>query len=181
MMLNVLLALAIAAAGTACLFGAWRGTIGRRYFPVPVGWTLLCLSGPLWVLGAGAEFGVALLLLATSAVAWLFVLGNRQRRQRRVPRPAGTPKPITEPRSWWRHALLFVLAVPLAAVSSTLLAVALSLALPWSEVDAMVLVLALMPVLWGCAAYWSVADSRTGRPAAVMALVTMISAAVIYI
>lgn len=178
---NIACALGTASAGLALLFGSWRGRIGSRWLPVPVGWLLLLLSAWFWVAGAGVEFGVSLALLVPSGVAWLFVAGNWQRRTRRKRRDAGPPKPVADRRSLSRHALLFLLVVPLAAVASTLLAVALSLALPTAEINAMVTVLAVMPVLWGCAAYWALADTHIARPAVAMVLVAAMSAAAIYI
>lgn len=181
MILNVSIALVVALAGLGCLFGAWQRRIPARWRPVLVGWTLLALSGWFWVVGIGAEFGVSLVLLVTSLVAWIYVVANRQRRERRTPADAGAPKPVAEPRRLVDHVVLFVLVVPLAAVASALVSVALSLALPVSEIDAMVTVLVVMPVLWGCAAYWAVADSRVLRPAAAMVLGAAVSAAVIYV
>lgn len=180
MILNVAIALAVALAGLGCLFGAWRRRIPARFRPVLVGWMLLALSGWFWVAGTGAEFGVSLVLIATSLVAWIYVVANRQRRERRTRADTSAPKPVAERRRLADHAILLLLVVPLAAVASALVSVALSLALPVSEIDAMVTVLIVMPVLWGCAAYWAVADSRVLRPAAAMVLSAAVSAAVIY-
>lgn len=177
---NVTLALAAAAAGLGLLYGAWQRRVPRRWRPVPVGWALLLVSAWFWVNGTGAEFGVSLLLLATSVVAWGFVIANRQYRERRPRADSTAPKAPADARSLAAHVLLFLLTVPLAAVTATLVAVALSLALPWSRVDAMVTVLVLIPILWGCAAYWVVADSRPLRPAAAMLLGAALSTAVIY-
>lgn len=172
-------ALLAAAAGVALLYGAWLRRIPRRWLPVPAGWALLFASGWFWVSATGAEFGITLVLLATSLVAWLFVWGNRQQRRRRA-RKAVPPK-AARGRSFAEHALLFLLVVPLAAVASALISVALSLALPVSEVDAMVIVLAVMPVLWGAGAWWAAADPNTARPAAAMALGALAAAAIIYV
>lgn len=179
--LNVTLAVLAAVAGVALLFGAWCRRLPSHWLPVPTGWALLVLSGWFWVAGAGAEFGVSLVLLATSAVAWLFVVANQQKRERRDRGDTGPPKPVAERRTLARHAMLFLLVVPLAAVASALASVALSLALPVSKISAMVTVLVVMPILWGCAAYWAVADSRIVRPAAAMVLSAVVSAAVIYV
>lgn len=177
----VSLAVIAALAGLALLFGAWRRRIAPRRLAVSGGWALLVLSGAFWVAGTGAEFGISLVLLATSAVAWLFVAANRQQRERRDRGEPSPPKPVAERRSLARHLILFLLVVPLAAVASTLVSVALSMALPVPTVDAMVAVLVLVPILWGCAAYWTLADSRLVRPAAAMLLGAVVSAAVIYV
>ena len=70
--------------------------------------------------------------------------------------------------------------MPVAAVASALLAVAVSMALPMPVVDAMVTVIVLVPLLWGCAACWVCAESRLIRPAAAMLLSAVVGAAVIY-
>ncbi len=176
---NVAAALLTAAAGVALLYGAWQSRVPRRRLPVPAGWALLFASGWLWVAGTGTEFGITLLLLTTSLVAWLFVWRNRQHRERRAREDA--PPKVTEGRSLAEHALLFVLVVPLAAVAAAMVSVALSLALPVSEVNAMVIVLVVMPVLWGAGAWWAAADPRMARPAAAMALGALAGAAIIYV
>jgi len=178
--IDVVIAMALGLAGLACLFGAWHNHIAAHWRPVPAGWVLLLVSGWFWVAGTGAEFGISLLLLVTSLIAWLFVAANRSQRPRRGGGETGPPKPNADPQPWSRHALLLLLAVPGAAVASALLAVALSMALPVAVVNAMVTVIVVMPVLWGCAAYWVCADSRLVRPAAAMVLSAAVGAAVIY-
>jgi hypothetical protein len=175
---DVAAALLAALAGVALLYGAWQRRVPRRWLLVPAGWALLFVSGWFWTAGTGAELGITLVLLATSLVAWLFVWGNRQHRKRRA-REDSPPK-VTEGRTLIDHVLLFVLVVPLAAVASALVSVAASLALPVSEVNAMVAVLVVMPMLWGAAAWWSVADPRTARPATAMVLGALAGAAIIY-
>tara|TARA_Y100001933_G_scaffold221828_1_gene231955 strand:+ start:4861 stop:5403 length:543 start_codon:yes stop_codon:yes gene_type:complete len=177
--LHLTAAVLAATAGVALLHGAWRRRLPRAWLPVPAGWTLLGASAWFWVAGAGAEFGVTLALLATSLVAWLFVWQDRQRRERRG-RQDTAPK-VADGRSLAEHALLFVLVVPLAAVASALVSTALSLALPVSEVNAMVIVLAVMPVLWGAAAWWSVADPRPLRPAAALTIGALAGAVIIHV
>jgi hypothetical protein len=178
--INVCIALALGLAGVACLFGAWCKRIAEAWRPVPAGWGLLLASGWFWIAGTGAEFGVTLTLLVASVLAWVFVAANRSRRPRRGHGAAGPPKPNADPQSWPRHALLLLLAVPVAAVASALLAVAVSMALPIPVVDAMVTVIVLVPLLWGCAACWVCAESRLIRPAAAMLLSAVLGAAVIY-
>jgi len=178
--INVCIAVALGLAGVACLFGAWRRRIAGRWRPVPAGWALLLASGWFWVAGTGAELGFSLVLLVTSVIAWVFVAANRSQRPRRARADEGPPKPNADPQPWFRHALLLLLAVPGAAVASALLAVAVSLALPIEAVNAMVTVIVVMPVLWGCAAYWVCAESRLLRPAAAMVLSAAIGAAAIY-
>lgn len=178
--INVCVALALGLGGVACLFGAWRKRFAEAWQPVPVGWGLLLASGWFWVAGTGVEFGVSLTLLVAPLFAWAFVAANRSRRPRRRRGDAGPPKPNAAPQSWPRHALLLVLAVPVAAVASAFLAVTLSMALPIPVVDAMVVVIVLVPLLWGCAAWWVCAESRLVRPAAALLLTAALGAAVVY-
>jgi len=175
-------AVATALGGLGLIFASWR-----RWVPVALnaasaaaGWLVLLLSGWLWIVSTGAEFGVLLAFLVPSLLAWMLVLVNRQHRQRRDRAEPPALKPNAGERSWVRHLVLFVVVVPLAAVASALVTVALSLLLPWREVDAMVMVLVIMPILWGSAAYWACADSRLVRPAAALLAGSLVSAAVIY-
>lgn len=179
MALPLSIALVFAATGVGCLYGAWRRTLSGGWIPVAAGWLLLAGSGYFWVRASGAEFGVSLVLMASPLMAWLFVGVNVQRRQRRSGATPVAPR-SRGGESVWRHVLRFLLVVPAAATASALTAVALSMALPWETVNAVMLVMIVLPVLWGFAAYWACADARLLRPAAAMAASALLSVAVIY-
>ena len=175
-----LMAAVLAAGGVALIFASWRRWIGGHRHAALFGWLALALSGVSWMLATGAEFGVTLALLVPSVVAWLLVFANRQRRQGRRRDDPALDKPMRPTTVWSRHLLLFLVVVPFAAVASTLVSVAVSMLLPWQPVNAMLLVVIVMPVLWGGVAYWACADNRLLRPVAAMAMGALVSGAFIY-
>ncbi|MFC7335069.1 hypothetical protein [Rhodocista pekingensis] len=162
-----LAAVAAAGAGVGLLYLCWRRRPARAGWLVAAGWLLLAVSLLPWVRAAGAEFGTAYALLALTGAGWAGVLAAAElRRPRRQAAVAGGAEAAeTGPgRGVRRHLLLFVLAVPAAAAAAAVATVGLSRLLPWTVVDRMALSALLMPVVWGCAAYWVTADPRPLRP-----------------
>ncbi len=153
---------------------------GRRP-AVAAGWLLLAISTVFWGLAAGAEFGIPYALLFVPLLAWIAVLINLEVRfKKHKEQAAGT---IVWPRGHTitQNLLLFLMSVPLAAVAATLVSVTLVRLLPWQELNQFVLAAFLMPVLWGCAAYWVCADSRMLRPALALAAAGGVSALILYV
>lgn len=158
--------------GVSLLFASWDERIARRFWPTTIAWTLLVVSVYLWSRAGGAEFGTTLAILAPALVAWLYAIRNaevRQRNDRQRTQRSRSDAPVQEkeaagPRSLPRHLLLFFLTVPLCAAAAAMVSVAVGTMLPWSQVNEMVLSLAIMPILWGCAAYWILADRKLLRP-----------------
>ncbi|HKE93928.1 MAG TPA: hypothetical protein VKB34_06460, partial [Povalibacter sp.] len=87
----------------------------------------------------------------------------------------------TAPRSLLRHAGLLLVSVPLSAVAAALVSIAVAKWTPWTDLGEMVLAMILMPILWGCAAYWAIADSKMLRPAVSIAASALLSAALLYL
>ena len=79
------------------------------------------------------------------------------------------------------HVAIFLVAVPLAAVASTLVSIAVSSLLPWNEIDRAVLPLFAAPVIWGCVAFWTCADPKLWRPALGLIAFGGFSAAALFI
>jgi hypothetical protein len=130
---------------------------------------LLIAAGYFAVRASGAEFGGTFIFLAPALVAWLLVAANTELREaktrKRKNADRAEPTAVVGGRTLARHLLLFAITVPLSAVAATLFSVALARTLPWSDLSEMALTLMLMPFLWGCAAYWAIADSKLARPA----------------
>ena len=185
-MLPLLAGTALSVAGVACLFGSWNGVTARKAWINGLGWTLLTISVVAWSVASGAEFGTALALCVPGVVAWIFALRTAELREQRVRsrKPLAKVEPaakITDARSWLRHLWLFVLTVPLAAAASATLSITVCRWLPWSDTNEMVLALLLMPFLWGCAAYWIVADPKLSRPTVTVIAAGAISAALLFL
>lgn len=175
-------AVAATVSGAGVLYAAWRKRFAGKTFALWGGWVLLLLAMFAWTRATGAEFGVVLGLTAPAMAAWLFVLAGAMRRRpyRAHGRIRETPPAPVSSRRWLHHVLLLVLAAPLAAASATLLALALSALLPWSELNRTVAAVFLMPVLWGAAAAWVCGDRKTGRPVAALVLAGGLSALALF-
>lgn len=169
------------AAGVACLYTSWKRRLVNVPGPVLAGWLLMLLSCWLWIRAFGAEFGGVYALLFIPAAAWVLVLINAEIRHRkpREQRTAQPVKPGTHTRG--QHVLLFLIAVPMAAVAATYIGIGVSALLPWDRINQHVLAVFLMPVLWGIGACWACADPKMSRPALYLATGGLVSAALLHL
>ena len=169
---------AVAAAGVACLYGSWQDRIASRWRPAAVGWALLLASTWAWMRATGAEFGISLTLLLPTVLAWLIIARNaevrspkaRSNRTRRKVDTDVEPRAAADRRTLIAHLRLFIVSVPLAAIASTYVTIAFCSLLPLTQVNQLVLAVFVVPLVWGSAAYWAVADSRWLRPFLTMLL-----------
>ena len=141
---------------------------------------MLIAAGYFAILSSGAEFGTTLIFMAPALVAWLLVTFNLELRQAKVRKRKVAEKvdavEIDGSRTLSRHLLLFVIAVPLSAAAATFFSVALARALPFSYLSHIAFAVLLMPFLWGCAAYWVLADSKLARPVIAIVVLGLIGA-----
>lgn len=173
--------LALGATGVAGLYSSWRRLPLSGPWVVSACWLLVLASLWAWSAGAGAEFGISFGLIGLSLLGWVAVLYNFELRERKGLRPTTTRAVSIDARSWGRHGLLFLLAVPLAGAASILCTIWLCSLLPWHPTDKMVLAVLLVPVVWGLAAYWACADRRPLRPAGALAAAAALPALIIYL
>lgn len=183
-MLLSVLGLLSSAVGVFILHRAWQRQIPKfRGAAISGAWLLVALSIYLWSLPHGAEFGVCYALITLALQSWGLIAFTRDSRRRRHREPAFKTKPLAMAsgvRALPMQALLFVSAVPLAGLSAMLFTVVTTMLLPWDRVNLMALGIYAMPVVWGAAAYWAIADSKRWRPAATFILVSVIAALIIY-
>lgn len=164
------MAVLAAACGVGALYGSWSRRLRPAWVVNLIGWSLLTLSLVLWIRTAGAEYGPVFAILVLPVAAWLAVLSNtRVREPVQVRQQASLPARPELP-AVIRHGALFVGAVPLAAIVSALLALAIVDLLPVHVVNKMALGVLAMPALWGLLAWWMCADPRPLRPAAALIL-----------
>ncbi len=154
---------------------------GRRYTPLRVsanviGWGLITASLFLWVPISGREFAVVYAFLILPMVAWVFVVADPKKGNGRT--LSRTRKSVARLRSGvaLHQSSLFFAAVPLAAFTSTLVALETATWLPWSEVDQLVTGVLVMPVIWGLLSYWVCATSKPSRPTVAMMAAASFSA-----
>jgi Ca2+/H+ antiporter len=188
-MLNALLSATTTLAGMSLLFGSWDRRLQARRWAVAAGWASLAISVYFWSRTQGPEFGATIAVLAPALVAWLLAArgaeirskGNRPRSQRSKSDVLEQQQEVASPRSWIRHVMLFVVTVPLSAAAAAIVSVAVATWLPWIDLNEMVFALIVMPILWGSAAYWAVADPQPLRPALSVLTAGLIGAAMLYL
>jgi hypothetical protein len=149
---------------------------------------LLVVAGALavaslifWMKVGGPEFGSAFAMINAAIAAWLFVLTNAEVRQKKELQQILTAASIPSIRSIARHSAIFLVAVPLAGVASTLASIAISGLLPWNEIDRAVFPLITVPIVWGCVAFWVCADPKLWRPTLSLFTCGGVSAAALFI
>jgi hypothetical protein len=151
--------------GVALLYASWRGRLQPKRLAVTSGWLLIAVSSSIWIRSVGAEFGTAIAAMQLPIVAWTLVMANRHIRRStgRRQEPSGLNLPRFQ--SVLHHSGRFLLAVPLAACSGTMLGLATAALLPWREVDRLALAVLLVPLVWGALAYWACLERHLLRPA----------------
>ncbi|GAA0729451.1 hypothetical protein [Sphingomonas japonica] len=164
-MLAAGLAILLGLGGGYALFAAWRRRGGWGL--VALGWALLLAATLASVAAAGPEFGIAYALLGLSAIGTVFVgWGMETRPARRAPVERDR---LPGDGADWRGALArFLLAVPLAGIAAALASVMVTGWLPGENADRHALAILGMPVVWGAAAWWVLADARPWRAASVL-------------
>lgn len=169
------------ACGVASLYASWRKRLQPKRLVVTCGWLLIAVSFWFWIRFAGAEFGTVAAAMQLSIVAWIFVLTNRhiRRSNGRQQEPVGVNLPRF--RAMLHHSGRFLVAVPLAASSGTLLVLAGVGLLPWNDVNRLAFAVLMVPVIWGALAYWSCLDTRLLRPALGLVAAGTLGAAILYI
>lgn len=179
--LIIVLAIATGAAAIGILYARWRKWTKFRGVLVVVSGALATVSLILWIEIGGPEYGSAYAVLNIVIAAWFFVLANVELRRNKGQQQARTAAGFPDIRAMAHHVAIFLVAVPLAAIASTLISIAVSSLLPWNDIDRSVFPLFAMPVLWGCVAFWSCADPKLWRPALGLIAFGGFSAAALFI
>lgn len=178
-----LLGFAAAIGAALALRLAWRTAAPgpRRAGLILGGWGLAALSVAALVPAAGFDGGPVIAVCVLGAAAYVLVaLGLDVRKPGRKAREGGAADPldpVKRPMRWGRASLRFATAVVLAATAAFALAVAWSLHGVGSAADRVVLAAYVLPVLWGAAITWALADERLARPMAGLAVLTAAGAA----
>lgn len=172
------------ALGVYILHRAWTRQIAKfRGAAICGAWLFVGFAIYLWSLAHGAEFGVCYALIALALQSWTLITFTRDKRRKSIREPNLKTRPLALTngfRALPAQALLFISAVPLAGVSAMLFTVVTTMLLPWDKVNLIALGIYAMPVVWGAAAYWAIADSNRWRPALTFILVSVIATLIIY-
>lgn len=177
----MVLAIGTAAAAVGILYVRWSKWTNFRSVLILVAGALIAASLSFWMKVGGTEYGPAYAVMNITIVAWFFVLANTEVRQNKGQQQVLAGAKLPGIRSMAHHVAIFLVAVPLAAVASTLVSIAVSSLLPWNEIDRSVFPLFATPVIWGCVAFWTCADPKLWRPALSLIACGGFSAAALFI
>ncbi|UZJ43989.1 hypothetical protein OOT55_15205 [Marinimicrobium sp. C6131] len=176
------LATATGFAGVLSLYRSWRLPLPKPTHWRRLGWILLVLSLIAWLWAQPAEFAVCFALTVPALLAWLWIGWASPDRQ-----PARDTKLEQRTLNWPRLRVLgeqllkLVISVPLAGLASALFSFAVTDLLPWEAVNRLVTGVLMMPVFWGLASYWVLADTRLWRPTLVLITTGALSAGYLFL
>jgi len=157
------------AAAAWLLRRSWRRREGPAPALVGTGWAVLFAGVLITGWGIGPVKGVALSLAMEAIGALLVVFQGRVRRKAARARAGETaPEPLDEPGRLWRGILRTLLAGPLGMTAAMALAFCVTVFLPGDPRTRIVVGGMLLPVLWGLAMTWTLADRRLLRATAVL-------------
>lgn len=169
--------LLLGAVGAAWLLRrSWGDRTVRRPWWIAAGWVvvavLVAAAGPL--LGPGR--GPFIALMATSAGALALVAGGVQLREARARGDKSlAPEPSERPSKAWRGWLRAVLAGPLGMIAAMGVAICYAVWVPGAAQTRLLIGGLLVPVLWGGAMAWTLADDKILRATAVLTAVTVVT------
>ncbi|NYI21964.1 hypothetical protein FHS93_000850 [Sphingobium francense] len=157
-------------AGAWSLRRAWQLKAGKaRWRRVGLALVGVTLLWPAWTLGEARGPFMAVTLLSVAALG-VVASGYTQRpaRAQRATREGLAPEPAERAPSAWRTTLRWSLAGPIGMVAAMGLGISYAVWAP-GEIQTRLLIGGLIvPLAWGGAMAWTLADSRILRAAAVL-------------
>lgn len=167
---------AMAAIFAAGIAGAWALRTAWRMRGDKAGWRLagltlllLAIAAPAWALGAARGPFIALAIVPVAVL--LVVAAGHERRTARAPRAGReslAPEPAERPSAPWRGVLRWLLAGPIGMVAAMAVGVCYTVWAPGATQTRLVIGGLIVPVAWGAAMAWTLADSRVLRATAVL-------------
>lgn len=160
------------AAAAWLLKGAWQAKIEARAPWLWGGWAVLVATilWPAWVLGTARGPFIALTLVPVAALA--LIATGMQVRAARASRASGSeslaPEPSERPSKAWRGVLRWLLAGPIGLVAALAVGIAYAAFAPGEPQTRLVVGGMIVPVAWGGAMAWTLADNRILRATAVL-------------
>lgn len=163
------------AVGAALLRRSWQRRNGGAGPLIAGGWAILL--GLIFAAGwaIGPVKGTALALVMEAIGALLIIWRGRVRRKAARNREVDVaPEPLDEPGGVWRGILRTLLAGPFGMTAAMAVAFCITVYMPGDPRTRIVIGGMLMPVLWGLAMTWTLADRRLLRAAAVLLGVSLV-------
>lgn len=165
--LALVAATAATLAGLVLLVLAYKRRKQARGVLISTGWALIALSMIPWAFYGGVDRGPAMgiCVLSLAAIAWIMRAGAISGRGRAAEGDESNPDTRINPDRipWLRRTWIFLLAGPVALISSAALGVAIFAFTPSADADRLALAAYLVPVIWGGLATWAVSDPRLMR------------------
>nr|WP_245896684.1 hypothetical protein [Sphingomonas fennica] len=162
--------LAGGALGASLLRRSWQRRDRSAIGLIAGGWGVLAGLALASAVLIGPVKGLALALALQGIGALVVVWSSRVRRKAaRLREGEVAPEPLEEPGRFWRGVLRALLAGPLGMTAAMGIAFCITVYLPGDPRTRIVLGGMMMPVLWGLAMTWTLADRRLLRATAVLA------------
>jgi hypothetical protein len=167
--LPVLALLAGGALGAVLLRASWRKRDGAAPVLLAGGWSILIglAAGAAWLIGPVKGPALALVMEGIGALCVIWQ-GRVRRKAGRTRETEAAPEPLEEPGRFWRGVLRTLLAGPLGMTAAMAVAFCVTVYMPGDPRTRIVTGGLLMPVLWGLAMTWTLADRRLLRATAVL-------------
>ncbi|MFK4874186.1 hypothetical protein [Novosphingobium sp. ZW T3_23] len=164
-----LLLIAGGALGAFLLRRSWLRRDGSALGLIAGGWVVLLglLLASAFLIGPvkGTALALAMEGIGALLVIWL---GRVRRKAGRLREVDVAPEPLEEPGRVWRGVLRTLLAGPLGMTAAMAVAFCLTVYMPGDPRTRIVVGGLLMPVLWGLAMTWTLADRRILRATVVL-------------
>jgi hypothetical protein len=167
----------VAAVGAALLLrGAWKDRTATRPWRIVGGWLLIAavLVLPGFALGPARGPFIALALVSVAALA-VVIQGVQIRQARGRGDKSLAPEPSDRPSKVWRGWLRWLLAGPIGFVAAMGVAICYAVWMPGAAQTRLVIGGLMVPVLWGGAMAWTLADDKILRATAVLVGVSLVT------
>lgn len=158
--------------GAWCLRRAWRarGDEGRGWRLA--GWVAIIASLilPVWLLGParGPFIALALVSVAALAVVAQGAVIRAAKAGRGNANDSLAPEPLERPAAPWRTTLRWLLAGPIGMIAAMAVGICYAVWVPGAPQTRLLIGGLIVPVLWGGAMAWTLADNRILRATAVL-------------
>ena len=168
-----LLLVASGAFGTWLLRRAWlaRADTGAGYRLG--GWAVI-IGSLIWpAFALGPALGPFMALAAISTGALIVIASGATIRKAKASRAGAgreslAPEPLDRPTTRWRTTLRWLLAGPIGMIAAMAIGIAYSVWVPGEPQTRLVIGGLIVPVVWGGAMAWTLADNRILRATAVL-------------
>lgn len=164
--------LAGGAVGAWLLRAAWRARADEGKGQRLAGWAVIIatLVWPAWVLGPARGPFIAITLVSVAALA--VVVQGAVIRAAKASRRGGSdslaPEPLDRPTTRWRTTLRWSLAGPIGMIAAMAVGICYAVWVPGEPQTRLLIGGLIVPVVWGGAMAWTLADNRILRATAVL-------------